>query len=123
SAVVLVLTLAALVWMILEGQVTVAGAGAAIVAIRMLATQIQALFAGVQRIFESGLFLEDLRGFLDLAEPAREETRGPDAPAGFGVVAADRVSFTYPGSERPAVRDATVELRAGEVVAVVGEIG
>ncbi|WP_147918491.1 ABC transporter ATP-binding protein [Ruania zhangjianzhongii] len=123
SAVVLVLTLAALVWMILTGQVTVAGAGAAIVAIRMLATQIQTLFAGVQRIFESGLFLEDLRGFLALAEPAREDVRGPDAPAGFAAVGADRVSFTYPGSEQPAVREATVDLRAGEVVAVVGENG
>lgn len=123
SAVVLVLTLAALVWMILADQVSVAGAGAAIVAIRMLATQIQALFAGVQRIFESGLFLEDLRSFLTLAEPAREDVRGPEAPADFAVVGADRASFTYPGSEHPAVRDATVELRAGEVVAVVGENG
>ena len=123
SAVVLVLTLAALVWMILTGQVSVAGAGAAIVAIRMLATQIQALFAGVQRIFESGLFLEDLGTFLELAEPAREDVRGPQSPAGFTAMWADRVSFTYPGSEEPAVRDATVELRAGEVVAVVGENG
>ena len=123
SAVVLVLTLAALVWMILAGQVTVAGAGAAIVAIRMLATQIQALFAGVQQIFESGLFLEDLDGFLRLAEPAREDTRGPEAPEGFHEVAADQVTFTYPGSDRAAVRDASVRLEAGEVVALVGENG
>lgn len=123
SAVVLVLTLAALVWMILAGQVTVAGAGAAIVAIRMLATQIQALFAGVQQIFESGLFLEDLDAFLRLAEPAREENRGPEAPEGFGVVSADAVSFTYPGADRPAVNGASVQLRAGEVVALVGENG
>jgi ATP-binding cassette subfamily B protein len=123
SAIVLVLTLAALVWLILDGQVTVAGAGAAIVAIRMLASQVQALFAGVQRIFESGLFLEDLQGFLRLAEPAKEDSQGPEAPAGFAVVAADEVHFTYPGSEQPAVRGATVELRAGEVVAIVGENG
>src|SRR5699024_5272303 len=123
SAVVLVLTLAALVWMILAGQVTVAGAGAAIVAIRMLATQIQALFGGVQQIFESGLFLEDLDGFLRLAEPAREDTRGPEAPEGFHEVAADQVTFTYPGSSRAAVRDASVRLEAGEVVALVGENG
>ena len=123
SAVVLVLTLAALVWMILTDQVSVAGAGAAIVAIRMLATQIQALFAGVQQIFESGLFLEDLDGFLRLAEPATEELRGPQAPNGFSAVTAEGVSFTYPGAEQPAVREATVELHAGEVVALVGENG
>ncbi|TDE94049.1 ABC transporter ATP-binding protein [Occultella glacieicola] len=123
SAVVLVLTLGALVWLILDGQVTVAGAGAAIVAIRMLASQVQTLFAGVQRIFESGLFLEDLQGFLRLAEPAKEDAHGPEAPTGFGAVTADDVHFTYPGSELPAVRGATVELRAGEVVAIVGENG
>ncbi|WP_154795449.1 ABC transporter ATP-binding protein [Occultella kanbiaonis] len=123
SAIVLVLTLATLVWLILDGQVTVAGAGAAIVAIRMLASQVQALFAGVQRIFESGLFLEDLQGFLRLAEPAKEDSQGPEAPTGFGIVAADEVHFTYPGSDQPAVRGATVELRAGEVVAIVGENG
>ncbi|QGH68485.1 ABC transporter ATP-binding protein [Pseudactinotalea sp. HY158] len=123
SAIMLVLTFAALVWMILAGRVTVAGAGAAIVAIRMLATQVQALFAGVQRIFESGLFLDDLEGFLRLAGPAQEDTRGPEAPAGFGRVSGERVAFTYPGSEQPAVDGATVELRAGEIVALVGENG
>ena len=36
---------------------------------------------------------------------------------------AEGVSFTYPGAEQPAVREATVELHAGEVVALVGENG
>ncbi|UFU02379.1 ABC transporter ATP-binding protein/permease [Ruania suaedae] len=123
SAVVLVLTLGVLVWMIVRGQVDVAGAGAAIVAIRVLATQVQTLFAGVQRIFESGLFLDDLQGFLQLARPASEAAPRPPAPAAFAVVQADRVRFTYPGSQEPAVREASVELRAGEVVAIVGENG
>lgn len=123
TSVVLVLTLATLVWLIVRGEVTIAGAGAAIVAIRMLATQVQSLFAGVQRIFESGLFLDDLQAFLQHGERAVREDDRPPAPEGFDVVRADSVTFHYPGSERPAVRDATITINAGEVVAIVGENG
>lgn len=123
SAIVLVLTFAALVWLIVAGRVTVAGAGAAIVAIRMLATQVQALFAGMQRIFESGLFLDDLQEFLLLAEPIPTDAGEGEAPAGFDAIEASGLVFTYPGSNQPALDGATLTLRAGEVVALVGENG
>ena len=61
SAIVLGGTLIALVALIDRGEIGVAEAGAAIVAIRLLATQVQALFRGAQSIFESGLFLDDLQ--------------------------------------------------------------
>lgn len=123
TSVVLMLTLAVLVWMIVDGQVTVAGAGAAIVAIRMLASQVQALFAGVQRIFESGLFLDDLADFLRHRAHAAQDDDRPEAPAGFAELQADGVTFRYPGQEQPAVRGVDVTLRRGEVVAIVGENG
>lgn len=123
TSVVLVVTLGTLVWLIVGGQVSVAGAGAAIVAIRMLATQVQALFAGVQRIFESGLFLDDLRAFLEHGEFAAREDEGPESPAGFETLHAEGVSFTYPGSTEPAVKDVDITIRTGEVVAIVGENG
>lgn len=123
SAVVLAGTLLALVWLITQGQIGVAGAGAAIVAIRMLATQVQLLFRGVQTIFESGLFLDDLSDFFDLGRAAKEEDTGRDAPAGFSQVHVDNVRFRYPGSTQEALRGVDLDLRAGEVVALVGENG
>lgn len=123
SAVVLAATLLTMVWLIASGQIGVAGAGAAIVAIRMLATQVQSLFKGVQTIFESGLFLDDLAEFLALGQTAHEEDAGEEAPAGFAQIQVSDVRFRYPGSASEALRGVDLELRAGDIVALVGENG
>ncbi|SDL34901.1 ABC transporter ATP-binding protein [Tessaracoccus oleiagri] len=123
AALVLLVTLLVLVWLIAQGRIGVAGAGAAIVAIRMLATQVQSLFKGVQVVFESGLFLDDLDRFLSLGTAAAEEDRGDEAPSSFRRIVAEDLHFRYPAAETEALRGVSVELRAGEVVALVGENG
>ena len=123
SAVVLGGTLIALVALIDRGEIGVAGAGAAIVAIRLLATQVQALFRGAQSIFESGLFLDDLRQFLALGEAAVDEDEGHEPPERFDLVRVEDVRFRYPGAPSDALKGVDVELRSGELVALVGENG
>ncbi len=122
AALALALTLAALVWAVAEGEVAVAAAGAAIVAIRMLASQVQAIAGGVRLVFESGLFLDDVDAFCAV-RPDDEDDDRLDAPATFGTVQTDAVSFTYPGAERPALEDVSITIGRGEVVALVGENG
>lgn len=122
SALVLGATLLVLVWLISGGQISIGGAGAAIVAIRFLATQVQALMGGMQSIFESGLFLDDLDHFLALGADA-DDRAGIDAPAGFDTLRVEDVHFRYPGSEHEALRGVDLELRNGEIVALVGENG
>jgi ATP-binding cassette subfamily B protein len=123
SAVVLGGTMIALVALIDRGDIGVAGAGAAIVAIRLLATQVQALFRSAQSIFESGLFLDDLRQFLALGESAVDEDQGQEPPERFDLVRVEDVHFRYPDAPHEALKGVDVELRAGEVVALVGENG
>ncbi|MBE3577772.1 MAG: ABC transporter ATP-binding protein [Limnochordales bacterium] len=41
---------------------------------------------------------------------------------GFSI-AAERISFSYPGSEVPVIRDVTLHINAGERIAIVGENG
>jgi ATP-binding cassette, subfamily B, bacterial len=123
SAVLLALTLLVLVWLIFIGRLSIAEAAAALVAIRILAGQVHSGFTGVQAIFESGLFIDDLDGFLTLAPAAEGGSREIAPPTEFHRIRADSVSFSYPGRSQLALQAADIEINRGEVVALVGENG
>src|SRR5690625_325287 len=123
SAAFLALALFALVWLIGQGQVGLAEAGAAIVAIRLLAAQVNIVFKGAQSIFESGLFLDDLDEFVAMRPAAEHQEDGAPAPDSFDDLTVDGLSFTYPGSSVPALQDISLRMRAGEIIALVGENG
>jgi ATP-binding cassette subfamily B protein len=75
-------------------------------------------------LHEDSLFLADLEEFLNqrpsLVDPS--QPRSLRRPLREGLVF-EHVSFRYPGSGRPALHDVSLELRPGEVVAVVGPNG
>jgi ATP-binding cassette, subfamily B, bacterial len=123
SAVLLALTLLLLVWLISTGRLGIAEAAAALVAIRLLAGQVEHGFTGVQAVFESGLFIDDLDGFLTLAPAAEGGSRHIAPPAEFHRIRADAVSFSYPGRSQLALQATNIEINRGEVVALVGENG
>lgn len=121
AALVLGITLFVMVWLVSLGTLSIAAAGAALVAVRMIASQVQALSGGVASIFESGLFIDDLEEFLELAPDEPEPA--PVPATRFAEIAVDRVTFTYPGRETPALSDVSIRISDGEVVALVGENG
>ena len=123
TALILALTLIAVTWLIAEGRISVAAAGAAIVAIRLLQGQIQAAYSGMQSILESGLFLDDVDDFLALSRRAVDQD-GSLAPAStFTSFQARDVSFSYPGSAQSAVDQVNLTINPGQVIALVGENG
>jgi ATP-binding cassette subfamily B protein len=70
------------------------------------------------------LYLDDLFSFFEITP----EIVSPPNPRPFPVpmregIRFEGVGFRYPGAERWAVRDLTFALRAGEVLALVGENG
>lgn len=123
SALLVGVTLLVLVWLIAGGQVSVAQAGAAIVAIRMLQGQVQSLLGSMQTIFESGLFLDDVDRFMRLGPAADQNEVGDPAPAQFSRLRARDVRFRYPESESEALRGVDIEIEPGEIIALVGENG
>jgi ATP-binding cassette subfamily B protein len=60
---------------------------------------------------------------VQLKPDADKAEAGAEAPTGFSTVEVDRVSFTYPGSRRPALNDVSIRIDAGEIIALVGENG
>ena len=72
---------------------------------------------------EQMLNIADLRDFL-AAQPHIALIPGERPAFAFsGAIEFDRVSFTYSGSDEPALRDISFSVRPGETVAVVGENG
>jgi ATP-binding cassette subfamily B protein len=114
-----------LVWLVSSHRLSLAGAGAAAAAIILLGTQLQGVASGAGQLFESSLFIEDFNSFVRSAPlmVAHGRGGGGKAPPGFAVLAAEDIVFTYPSREFPSLRGASIEVRAGEVVALVGENG
>jgi ATP-binding cassette subfamily B protein len=123
SAVLLGVTMIIVGLLIRDGHIGVGEASAAIVAIRMLQTQLTTLLGGVQAIFEAGLFLEDVDAFFRLADATADDERGDPAPGGFDAVTVKDVHFRYPGSDVEALQGVCFDVERGAVVALVGENG
>ncbi len=82
------------------------------------------LLTEVGEIYRNLFFIEDLFAFLDLQPQLTDPEQPAPAPTGLreGVRLAD-VTFRYPDSLRPALADFTLDIPAGQIVAIVGENG
>ncbi len=86
-----------------------------------LVGRLQALNFSVGSLYESTIFIRDYTSFLALEPPRR--AAGAVAPERFERLTVENVTFTYPDADRPALSDVSLEIGAGEVVALVGENG
>jgi ATP-binding cassette, subfamily B, bacterial len=118
--------LLALLLLIQRNDISLADAGAAAVAIRLLASQIAQLFAGIATTLEAGLFVDDMAEFKRAVEAAADDG---DRAGVMGRITPLRelraigLSYTYPGANSPAVADVDLTINAGEILALVGENG
>ncbi|HQI92383.1 MAG TPA: ABC transporter ATP-binding protein, partial [Methanotrichaceae archaeon] len=85
---------------------------------------ITSLLSSLTGLYEDRLFVANLYHFLDL-EP---KICQPDKPAGFPRpirkgISFEGVAFRYPGSARDTLRDLSMTIRPGQVVALVGGNG
>ncbi len=117
------LTYAALIGLLFTGRMDLAVGGAAAYAISIGIAKLTELTYTVNFVFEQGLYFADFQGFCGLARERAEPVPAERAPAGFAEIRLDGVTFSYPDADRPAVRDVTMTLRRGEVIALVGENG
>jgi ATP-binding cassette, subfamily B, bacterial len=116
-------TYAVLLWLLWTGRMELAAGGAAAYAINMGIGKLSEIAFTANRVFEQGLYFADFQGFCELSRSKAEPSPGGAAPPAFGEIKIRNVTFRYPDAERPAVRDVTMTLRRGEVIALVGENG
>ena len=98
-------------------------AGTAVLAIRSATSSLSGLLVAVNQCSESGLYFSDYLDFCQEAERNVPRTGPLPAPRSFSTITASHVTFTYPGAAWAALEDVSIEIRQGEVVALVGENG
>lgn len=111
-------------WRTLSGELTIGDLTFLSGSFRRLRNLLEGLLIGFSQVAGQALYLDDLFSFFELRP---EIVSPPDAapfpsPIRTGFVFED-VGFRYPGAERWAVRHLSFTLRAGEVLALVGENG
>lgn len=121
SGLALGLTLGLIAGLISIQRLSLGEAGAAVIAVRLLSGSLERLVGAAGVIAEAGPFLADLEDFL--AEGPGPDDESSTAWQLSGCLELRGVSYRYPHGSRDALERVDLELRAGEVVALVGENG
>lgn len=112
-------------WQVLEGQMTIGDLMMFLVYLLMLLEPLATLAQSATQFQNS---LSGLDRILDLLEVPREmpstgTSFKADRRAIAGRIAFENVSFTYPGSDAPALCEINLSVAAGQTVALVGPSG
>lgn len=79
------------------------------------------LFEDIMAIMKNGLFINNLRGFLEYREEIAEDQKGIMPGKEFESLVFDNVCFSYKNEET--IRNLSFELKKGEIAALVGHNG
>ncbi len=113
-----------IVWRTLHGEFSIGDLTFLAGSFRRLRNLLESLLGGLSTVAGQALYLDDLFSFFEI----KPEITSPANPRPFpnpireGFTFED-VGFRYPGAEHWAVRHLSFTLRAGEVLALVGENG
>ncbi len=106
----------------IQGTITLGQMTMYLLLFRQGQAAVSASLSSISGMYEDNLYLSNLYEYLEQEVPAPSGllTAGPRPGDG---VRFENVSFTYPGSPEPALRDITLHLKPGESLALVGENG
>ena len=115
---------ALIAWRTVHGEFSIGDLTFLSASFRRLRTLLDGLLSGFSQLAGQALYLEDLFSFFRIQPEilSPKDARPFPSPVREGFRFVD-VGFRYPGAERWAVRHLDFALRAGEVLALVGENG
>lgn len=112
-----------IIWQTVSGVISIGAMTFYLTLFRQSQGTFQGIVSGAGQLFESGLFLENLFGFLAIT-PQMTAGTGRKAPRPIRQgIEFQAVSFRYPDREEYALRDVNLHVRPGEKIALVGANG
>ena len=112
-----------LAWLVATGATPLGLAGAAVLAIQSGRIALTRSSEAVNRLYEQSLYVGDYDRFVRAAADRTHTGGGRAVPGRPDTIAVHGVSFSYPGQPEPALREISLTIRRGEVLALVGENG
>ncbi|MAG37666.1 MAG: hypothetical protein CL878_15635 [Dehalococcoidia bacterium] len=122
DALIYVATIMVSVWLLVTGQASLGLYAALFTAIETFQGNFFALAWTASLVFWDLRYIQDFFEFIDGPRLDLSAGRRLPGPVAQGIVFED-VSFTYIGSEQPALADLNLTIRPGERLALVGENG
>ncbi|WP_073480991.1 ABC transporter ATP-binding protein [Streptoalloteichus hindustanus] len=105
------------------GRTPLAVAGAALIAVQVGRRRLAEVVRYGMRAYETGMYVLDYQRVLDDAAARTRPRTDRRVPVDPEVIRVENVSFGYHGSARPALREVSLEIRRGQIIALVGENG
>ena len=122
NALVTLATIGLGVVLLVAGRVSLGATAAFFAAIDRFQENYWELVVNASFIYNDLRYIRDFFEFID--SPRLDLDKGVHLPRPMSRgIELDKVSFTYPGSDRPALADVSITLRPGERIALVGENG
>jgi ATP-binding cassette subfamily B protein len=107
-----------------SGRLTLGGLTAFLAYLTQLYSPVRRLSRLANAVFAATASAERIAELLDQRPSLPEPAAAPClAGRARGIVTLDEVSFAYPGTGEPALRDVSIEVSEGETVALVGASG
>jgi ATP-binding cassette subfamily B protein len=116
--------MAILAWMVAGATLTIGQYGMLTRAVQQFSWRLEQIMRSLGTLHEEVLYLGDLFEFLEQIAPEERPSleRELAIPAN-SALRFEKVSFRYPGSEQDVLKDVSLELKAGERMALVGGNG
>lgn len=116
---------AAYAWIVvttINGAITLGAMTMYLVLFRQGQSAVAAILTAISGMYEDNLYLSNLYEYLEQPVPARRgvSVRGPEPDRGLEF---QNVSFKYPGANKKALKNISLQIRPGESLALVGENG
>ena len=116
--------MATMAWRVMQGHATLGDLALFYGAFSRGQSLMQSLLNSVGQIFSNSLYLKNLYRFLDLKPSIVDPEKPKTAPLVLkNGISFEHVNFAYPGTSRMALKDFSLFIPSGKIVAIVGANG